>query len=246
MDNRQLFSGKSEDYFRCRPSYPESAVRWLRERCQGECAADIGAGTGIFTKLLQPYFKKVYAVEPNADMRKIFCAYLPDVPCSAGSGEDTGLAADSVDLITVAQAFHWLDEEKFKAEALRILRPAGKVAIIWNSTLESDFTLARSRVCQKYCPRFRSGHAGKRSAAEGDDFLRNHYFGEVEVISFANPFEMDLEIFEGNMRSRSYALTPADPAYADFSAELRSVFEQYAVNGTVTEPQETQIYFGRF
>ena len=55
-----------------------------------------------------------------------------------------------------------------------------------------------------------------------------------------------LEIFEGNMRSRSYALTPDDPAYADFSAELRSVFEQYAVNGIVTDPQETQIYLGRF
>jgi SAM-dependent methyltransferase len=246
MENTQLFSGKSEDYFRYRPSYPETAVRWLREKCAGEHVADIGAGTGIFTKLLQPFFKEVCAVEPNADMREIFCRFLPDVYCSAGSGEESGLASGSVDLITVAQAFHWLSEDRFKAEALRILRPAGKVAIIWNSILESDFTLARSRVCQKYCPRFRSGHAGKRSAAEGDDFLRNHYFREVEVVSFANPFEMDLEIFEGNMRSRSYALTPDDPAYADFSAELRSVFEQYAVNGIVTDPQETQIYLGRF
>ena len=246
MDNKCIFTGKSDDYFRFRPSYPNSAAHWLRAKCSGEKAVDVGAGTGIFTEVLQSCFKEVSAVEPNADMREKFHGFLPDIVCTDGTGEATGLPDKSIDIITVAQAFHWLDEEKFKQEAIRILRPGGKVAIIWNSAVQNDFSAARDRVCQKYCPRFRSGHAGKRSVAEGDEFLRHHYFRQVEIVSFSNPFAMDLETFEGNMRSRSYSIGMEHPAYPEFIQELRSVFEHYAVNGIVTEPQETQIYLGGF
>ena len=183
---------------------------------------------------------------PNAAMREKFQMFLPHIRCWHSSGEATGLPDDSVDLITVAQAFHWLDADLFKKEAMRILRSAGQVAIVWNTSLQCDFTQERDRVCRKYCPRFRSGHAGKRSVEEGDAFLRNEYFKSVEVVSFSNPFAMDLQTFEGNMRSRSYALAPDDCQYSDFTAELQAVFEKYAVNNIVTEPQETKIYLGKF
>jgi len=245
-DNREIFTAKAEDYARFRPSYPAAAVDWLRERTSGGAVADIGAGTGIFTRLLPGRFAPVRAVEPNAAMREAFRRFLPDVPCLDGSGECTGLPDGSANLVTVAQAFHWLDEERFKTEARRILRPNGKVAIIWNSCLKNEFTLARDEVCKKYCPRFRAGHAGKRSAAEGDAFLREVYFSEVEVASFDNPFVMDLTAFLGNMRSRSYALAPGDANFAEFGAELQKVFERFSENGVVTEPQATEIYLGRF
>ena len=246
MNNKEIFTGRSDDYSRFRPSYPEAAVNWLYERCPEARVADVGAGTGIFTRCLLRRFNEVVAVEPNEDMRKIFREQLPDISCLAAAGEATGIAEKSIDLITVAQAFHWLDENKFKDESLWILRPAGKVAIIWNTELKNDFVLARDGVCQKYCPRFRSGHAGKHSAAEGDDFLRNRYFRKVEVVSFDNPFAMDIDTFEGNMRSRSYALTAGDEGYENFMAELRAEFNRFAENGIVTEPQETQIYLGSF
>ena len=245
-DNRELFTAKAEDYARFRPSYPAAAVEWLRERMSGGAVADIGAGTGIFTRLLQGHFDPVYAVEPNAAMRAVFRRSLPDVPCLDGSGEHTGLPEGSVELITVAQAFHWLDEELFKGEARRILMPNGKVAIIWNSCVKNEFTLARDEVCKRYCPRFRAGHAGKRSAAEGDAFLREVYFSRVEVASFDNPFVMDLTAFLGNMRSRSYALAPGDAGFAGFEAELQKVFARFSENGIVTEPQRTEIYLGSF
>ena len=245
-DNTGLFSGKQDDYSRFRPSYPDAAIDFLRSRSAGGCVLDIGAGTGIFTKALLRCFKNVSAVEPNKDMREKFMQYLPGIYCSSGSGEATGMPENSVDLITVAQAFHWLDAELFKQEAVRILRPEGKTAIIWNTSQKNDFTAARDRICQKYCPRFGSGHAGKRSVSEGDTFLRYSYFRKVEVVSFANPFTMDLTVFEGNMRSRSYALLPTECGYEKFMAELRSLFASHAENGFVTEPQETQIYLGTF
>ena len=246
MNNTEIFTGKSKDYFRCRPSYPAAAIDWLRARCPGGRVLDVGAGTGIFTRALLQRFHDVAAVEPNGDMREMFREQLPAVPCLTATGENTGIAGNSVDLITVAQAFHWLDEERFKAEACRILRPGGKVAIIWNTSVKDDFTRARDRVCQTFCPRFRAGHAGKRSAEEGDDFLLNRYFRKVEFASFPNPFVMDQEMFEGNVRSRSYALPPEHSGYEKFMAELRLVFERYAVNGSVTENQMTQIYLGEF
>ena len=246
VDNTGLFSGKADDYSKFRPSYPDAAVSFLAARSRAESVLDVGAGTGIFTAKLAGAFKNVTALEPNAEMRREFLKFLPEIACLDGTGEATGVPDNSVDLITVAQAFHWLDAEKFKAEAIRILRPAGQVAIVWNNSLENEFTIERKRICQKYCPRFASGHAGKRSAAEGDAFLRHEYFTQVEVVTFDNPFVMDIEIFEGNMRSRSYALTPEDNGYGEFITELRTAFYRFAQNGTVTEPQETQIYFGKF
>lgn len=247
VDNTDLFTCKSNDYSKFRPSYPTSAIDWLFEK-NHPCShvLDIGAGTGIFTQALLCRFPHVSAVEPNADMRRQFLKSLPHIFCSHGTGENTGLPDASTDLITVAQAFHWLDAEKFKQEAERILHPGGKVAIVWNNSLENDFTKARNNVCRKYCPRFRKGHAGKRSAAEGDAFLRHSYFREVEVTSFPNPFVMDRRIFIGNMRSRSYALMPGDKNYGIFMKELNDVFNRFSRNGTVTDPLQTQIFLGRF
>lgn len=246
MDNSQLFTHKSDDYSRFRPSYPDASIDWLYAKC-GNCRVlDVGAGTGIFTQALLKRFRHVTALEPNAAMREKFSVSLPDIVCSDGSGENTKLPDNSADLITVAQAFHWLDEEQFKEEAKRILHPDGRVAVIWNNSIKNEFTVARDEVCRKSCPRFRGGHAGKRTAAEGDDFLRNRYFQAVEVITFPNPFAMDLAGFEGNMRSRSYTPTPKDDTYTKFMDALRDVFAQYAQNGIVIEPVETQIYLGSF
>ena len=245
-DNTRLFTDKSEDYSRFRPSYPDEAVNWLRSNISGNTVLDIGAGTGSFTRLLLQKFSCVSALEPNDDMRNAFQKNLPGIFCSGCTGEATGMPDHTIDLITVAQAFHWLDAEKFKQEARRILRPAGTVAVIWNTSLKNKFTEECNMICQKYCPRFRSGHAGRHSAEEGDLFLRRRFFREVEVVSFPNPFKMDLQTFEGNIRSRSYALKQSDCEYDSFTAELRSVFERYAENGIVIEPQETQIYLGRF
>lgn len=245
-DNKELFNCKSADYARSRPAYPAAAISWLRKKCGDGLVLDVGAGTGIFTQALLAEFSSVAALEPNKDMRQEFQRLLPDICCFDGSGEDTHLPDSSVDLITVAQAFHWLDEDKFKQEAMRILHPGGRVAIIWNSVRKNDFTVARDNICRKYCPRFSKGYAGKRTPAEGDAFLRYSYFREVEKVEFDNPFVMDMTAFMGNMRSRSYTPVSGSCNFDRFYAELNQVFQQYARDGSVVENLKTEIFLGRF
>ena len=247
MDHKELFSRRSVDYSLCRPSYPVAAAEWLRRKVSGDTVLDVGAGTGIFTKVLLPFFAQVSAIEPNKDMREEFYKFLPGIPCSGASGEATQMTEKSIDLITAAQAFHWLNEELFRKEAKRILKDDGQVAVIWNTSIRTSFAEARDEVCRKYCPRFRSGHAGKRSAGEGDIFLREScYFQCVEVKNFPNDFIMDKKVFEGNMRSRSYAPHPGEDGYDMFMEELGKVFEKFSVNGVVVDKMETQIYLGAF
>ena len=246
MNNSQLFSGKAEDYFSSRPSYPEKLVRWLYLRTGAGRVVDIGAGTGIFTRMLLKYFSSVTAVEPNADMRKMFLQNLPDISCLDSCAENTGLESASIDLVTCAQAFHWFDEEKFKAECRRILAPGGKLAIVWNNSVKSSFTTERDEVCKEFCPRFARGYAGKRSPAEGDEFLRKYYLKDVEVESFENPFVMDEKTFVANMSSRSYAPSRGSAEHHEFIGMLLDIFRRYAVNGKVTEMLSAQVYLGRF
>ena len=245
-DNTTLFSGKSNFYAASRPAYPAEAIEWLRNNTTAQSVVDIGAGTGIFTELLLPHFRNVCAVEPNADMFSQFRQTLPEVTIYPATGENTELPSASVELITIAQAFHWLDEELFKNEAIRILRPGGQVAIIWNNRTSEGIAPARDAVCQKYCPRFSKGHAGKRSPAEGDHFLRYEYFKSVKYFSCPNYFYMDQEQFISNVRSRSYALTETDEKFDDFMDEINAVFSEFAVNGVVCEVYNTEIFLGTF
>ena len=246
IDNTELFSGKSNFYAASRPAYPAGAIEWLRNNTTAQSVADIGAGTGIFTELLLPHFQNVCAVEPNADMFNQFRQALPEVPIYPTTGENTELPPASVELITIAQAFHWLDEERFKSEAMRILSPGGQVAIIWNNRTSEGIAPARDGICQKYCPRFSKGHAGKRTPAEGDHFLRYEYFKSVKYFSCPNLFYMDQEQFISNVRSRSYALTEADEKFDEFMQEINAVYRDYSANGVVCEVYNTEIFLGTF
>ena len=243
---KSVFSGKAEIYARNRPSYPPALMQWLKGHADFASAADIGAGTGLFTACLLPECGELTAVEPNRDMRAAFQSFLPGIPCLPGTAEKTGLPDHSLSLVSAAQAFHWFDEIRFREECRRILRPEGKLAVIWNNRSQQGFGPAYSEVCRKYCPDFRSGHVGKRTPEEGDRFLRENYFREVEIFRCPNPVPRTEEQFIGDKLSRSYALTASSPDYPAFLRELRAVFRKFAVDGMAVEEYETVVYLGRF
>lgn len=129
---RSGFGAEADAYERARPSYPPDAVAWIVEALgisPGRVVADVAAGTGKFTRLLAPTGAWLVAVEPVEGMR----ARLPHLPTTAASAEALPFADGSLDAITVAQAFHWFDAPAALEEFHRVLRPGGRLALVWNA-----------------------------------------------------------------------------------------------------------------
>jgi SAM-dependent methyltransferase len=126
------FGAEAAAYERSRPSYPPDAVAWIVDALgvlDGGRVCDVAAGTGKFTRLLVPTGAWVVAVEPVEGMR----ARLPDGPAAAATAERLPFRDASLDAVTVAQAFHWFDAPAALAEFHRVLRPGGRLALVWNA-----------------------------------------------------------------------------------------------------------------
>lgn len=130
------FGSEADAYERARPSYPPDAVAWLAESLgigPGRNVADVAAGTGKLTRLLVGYGAHLVAVEPVDNMRAFLRASARDVAAVAGAAEAMPFATASLDAVTVAQAFHWFDAPAALREFHRVLRPGGRLGLIWNA-----------------------------------------------------------------------------------------------------------------
>jgi ubiquinone/menaquinone biosynthesis C-methylase UbiE len=128
------FSDRVEDYATYRPIHPDSAIDAILSGLGSSTqlvAADIGAGTGIGARLLADRDVRVMAIEPNADMRTAATPH-ERVEHLAGTAEQIPLETASIDLVTSFQAFHWFDFDKSLQEFRRILKPGGRLALIWS------------------------------------------------------------------------------------------------------------------
>jgi SAM-dependent methyltransferase len=129
------FQAGAAAYERGRPSYPSGAIEWLSSELRlgpGRTVVDVGAGTGKLTRELVALGADVVAVEPVPAMRAVLERVVPGARALVGTAEALPLDDDSADAIAVAQAFHWFDVPRTLAEFHRVLRPAGRFALIWN------------------------------------------------------------------------------------------------------------------
>ena len=132
------FSDRVENYIRYRPGYPPEVLNLLHTECGLQSAhvvADIASGTGIFTRLLLENGNRVFAVEPNAEMREAgerLLRVYGNLTSIAGTAEGTTLPTASADFVTAAQAAHWFDRRRAREEFVRILKPGGWCVLIWN------------------------------------------------------------------------------------------------------------------
>ena len=130
------FDKEAAAYARSRPSYPHDCVAWLAatlDIAPRRRVCDLAAGTGILTRLLEPFGSELIAAEPVPAMRGQLLAGSPGLPTLAAIAESLPFAADSLDALTVAQAFHWFDAERALAEFRRVLRVGRRFALIWNA-----------------------------------------------------------------------------------------------------------------
>lgn len=225
-DSTQRFSDRASDYARYRPSYPAEAVDALLEglgSLAGKVAADVGAGTGIMAHLLAARGLRVVAVEPNAAMR---AAAMPDPRISwlPGTATATGLGTAAVDLLVVAQAFHWFDPPPTLREFARALRPGGRLAIVWNHRSRDDaFTLGYRHALEAIdgeAPAERSSFDPTVVAASG----RFCGYRKVEV-RYAQP--VDLEALIGRARSTS-TVPKSGPRWDQLLHLLTALHARYA------------------
>ena len=99
----------------------------------GVTVVDLAAGTGKLTRLLAPAGADLLAVEPVAGMAHLLHEALPVVPLTSSTAEAMPFASGSLDAVTVAQAFHWFDADRAFAELHRVLRPRGRLGLVWNA-----------------------------------------------------------------------------------------------------------------
>jgi len=168
------FSHQAAAYARGRPEYPEEIGAWLRDTLglgPGKTVIDLGAGTGKFTRRLVATGATVTAVEPVAEMRAELSAALPAVRVVEGTAESIPLPDASVDAVVCAQAFHWFANEQAMAEIRRMLRPGGKLGLVWNVRDESTGWVAKLTAImtphEGDAPRFHKGDWKRVFPADG-------------------------------------------------------------------------------
>lgn len=245
------FSAKADAYAKGRPGYPDAALSFLKQKGIGSGAriADIGAGTGLFSKALLTTGAEVFAVEPDDAMRAKAAAALSVFPLFheiAGSAEQIPLPDGSMNFVSAAQAFHWFDKDSFKRECRRILMPGGKIVLIWNvEVFGSDFLKDLGEVLKKHT--YMAGQTKEEAGYSVEDYFfkpAEAFLDTFERAEFPNDLVLDRETFIFKFLSSSAAPAAGDERYAAFTAGLEQVFERYQKNGALSYPNKTVLYFG--
>lgn len=244
------FSNRVEDYKRYRPGYPAEIVPFLEQQYGlspvQHVLADIGAGTGISSRLFLDLGYRVIGVEPNAEMRQAAITGLQQFETFCiqdGTAEQTGLLDNSIDAIIAAQAFHWFDKAAVRKEFVRILKPEGLVILIWNERLvQSRFEQAYDQLILKYAIDYVQVRHRNIDYADIKLFFAP---GPCLQHEFANQQIFDFEGLKGRLLSSSYMPKADHPQYEAMIAELEQLFEQYQEDNAIQINYATKIYVGQ-
>jgi len=245
----QRFTNRVDNYTKYRPGYPPGVLHLLRDKANlndGSTIADVGSGTGIFTRLLLDESYTVYAIEPNDAMREAADKELSvykKYHAIKGTAEATTLPANSIDMVVCAQAFHWFDVQKCKVEFAHILKPGGMVALIWNNRqVEIDeFSIDYELLLQQQGSDYKRVNHQNLTEADFSAFFKN---GKYQLSRFPNEQVFDEAGLIGRAFSSSYVPSEDTPEGVAFLAKLKNLFRHHQVNGTVTVTYQTEVYLG--
>lgn len=232
-DSRDRFTGAAALYEKHRPSYPAALVDWVLDTTHfpaGGSVADVGCGTGISTRLFAERGLDVVGIDPNESMLERARAAGGPARYLQGEAVATGLAPGSVDLVTVAQAFHWFDQEATLAEFGRVLRPAGACAVFWNvRKLAPGFMNEYDQALVDFSSEY---HVVESHARTAERLRQAPGLVDVRDASFEHETSLDRSSLGGLAHSSSYVLHGvADKA--GFDRALDAAFERHAREGRV-------------
>jgi SAM-dependent methyltransferase len=233
-------------YERGRPGYPAEAVAELVRLlgiAPGATVLDLAAGSGKLTRQLLPAGAELLAVEPSAAMRERLAATAPGVRVLEGTAEAIPVPDGALDAVTVGQAFHWFDGPRAVAELRRVLRPGGRVGLLWNVRDESVPWMARiTAVIDRHAgdaPRYRDGRWRIAfDAAAG--------FTALQVRRFRHRHELDRAALADRFASISFIAALPDATRARVLAEIGEIIEAeptLAGPGPVAVPYRTDLYW---
>ena len=253
VKNEERFTGKADVYKKFRTSYPKELIDYLYSKIgfsRDSTIADIGSGTGIFSRLLLERGSNVYCVEPNDDMRQVaenelrnFAGYKNFISIKA-TAENTGLPEKSIDFITAAISFHWFNRTAFSIECHRILKDDGKVVLIYDIGDKTEFIKKYLDIWEKY----RLDSKQPYITGEPPEDIRNFFQNSVcDEMSFINDIVWTRDSFIGRVLSRSYSPTKNNNPneYYGLINELGILFDDYSIDGIINDPHFTKSYIGK-
>lgn len=233
------YKERIDQYIGGRPSYPEALMDFIfANSAKDATVADIGAGTGIFTKLLAARFLKVYAIEPEAGMRNILNKVAQkntNIITSDGSAEHTGLDDNSIDLVCAAQAFHWFNATAFKEEVLRIMQPNGKLFIIHNIPPDITMDIKLNNI--------ENPEAIKLTLAKRKEDRINFFGNDLQLEVFNNSTVYDKDRYIKYIMSLSTGPDMKDEYLSmQLADKIGDNFNKISKNGLVVLPFVTELY----
>ena len=216
-DHALSFAAVADAYDRARPSYPEEAVGWLVGR-QPATVVELGAGTGKLTELLVTAGHDVLATDPLPEMLDHLQRRLPDVRTALATAEQIPVAARSVDVVVCAQSFHWFDHDVALPEIARVLRPGGRLALVWN---HRDTGIPWVRRLERII--------GERDEREENvrPLMQTPHFGWVEEEEFRFWQSLDADLLADLVRSRSYIAVLPEEERAGVLTQVRELYDDY-------------------
>jgi SAM-dependent methyltransferase len=240
------FGSVADSYDRVRPGPAPAALDWLVPPACA-VAVDLAAGTGLFTRALLGRAARVVAVEPDARMREVLARRSPAVDVRAGRGEAMPLPDASADAVFVSTAWHWLDLPRAVPEIARVLRPGGRLGVIWTSRdAEADWVAELDLISAGSAEEAgrAAGADGPRTIAEVRARLDRHHavllpagspFGPGETASFGFTRTMPVDDALAWLATRSDLITaPAADREARLARSRRALVSR-AGGGPVIE-----------
>jgi SAM-dependent methyltransferase len=228
-----VFADVAVAYERGRPGYSHESVRWLVGD-EARDVVDLGAGTGKLTRTLVALGHRVTAIEPLEEMRAQLASVLPDVRTLEGKAEAIPLPDSSVDVVVSAQAFHWFDHDDALPDIARVLRPGGRIALVWNSRDDGDPWMAQL-----------SAIIGNETIEESDVVPvldSSGLFGPVETAMFAFEQVLERDGLLDLVLSRSYLAKLPAPEREPVLDAVGALYDETAVDGGVRLAYVTECF----